>query len=271
MALNDYITEKPVIETNRLIIRELTSEDIPALKQWLADKAVYTYWGKGPSKAEKNPELLFAKTQRPTKSFHLGIEEKHSAKVIGDLYVYLIEKDRMAAVAIRIAPACQCQGYGSEALASMTRFCFENTELQRLWAQVDARNLSSQKMLEKCGYTKEGLVRQGRMVNSWCDYYLYGMLKSDVEAVIKRVREMEDLFDQLSMIAENDDETAMQTEDVRKAARRLARYLDSGLWLKDYQLDELGLLPKDLKRGVLSQDGLYDLLDEPAVKALLKD
>ncbi len=36
-------------------------------------------------------------------------------------------------------------------------------------------------------------------------------------------------------------------------------------------LDELGLLPEDLKRGVLSQDGLYDLLDEPIVKALLKD
>ena len=271
MALNDYITEKPVIETNRLIIREMTSEDIPALKQWLADKEVYTYWGKGPSKAEKNPELLFSKTQKPTRSFHLGIEEKRSGKVIGDLYVYLIEKDRMAAVAIRIAPTCQCQGYGSEALAAMTRFCFENTELQRLWAQVDARNLSSQRMMEKCGYTQEGLVRQGRMVNSWCDYYLYGMLKSDVEAVINRVGEMEALFDQLSMIVENDDQTARQNGDDRKAVRRLARYLDSGLWLKDYQLDELGLLPKDLKRGVLSQDGLYDLLDEPIVKALLKD
>ena len=40
----------------------------------------------------------------------------------------------------------------------------------------------------------------------------------------------------------------------------LAEYYDSGLWLSDYEADERGEIPKDLKRGVLSQDGLYDLL-----------
>ena len=42
----------------------------------------------------------------------------------------------------------------------------------------------------------------------------------------------------------------------------LREYMDSGLWLSDYEADERGELPKDLKRGVLSQDGLYDLLTE---------
>ena len=42
--------------------------------------------------------------------------------------------------------------------------------------------------------------------------------------------------------------------------RALERYQSSGLWLHDYQLDEQGLLPTDLKRGVLSEDGLYNLL-----------
>ena len=40
----------------------------------------------------------------------------------------------------------------------------------------------------------------------------------------------------------------------------LREYMDSGLWLSDYEADERGELPPDLKRGVLSQDGLYDLL-----------
>lgn len=44
--------------------------------------------------------------------------------------------------------------------------------------------------------------------------------------------------------------------------RILTEYYESGLWLKDYELDEKGLLPKELKRGVLSQDGLYNLLCE---------
>ena len=162
MALADYISSKPVIDTERLRIRSMCAGDVSALKEWLPDPSIYTYWGKGPSKVEKNPELLFEKEEKPTKSFHLGIEEKTSGKVIGDLYVYLIENDRMASVAIRLSPSCQGKGYGTEALSAMTKFCFENTELKRLWTEVDTRNIASQKMLEKCGYTREGLIRQGK-------------------------------------------------------------------------------------------------------------
>ncbi|MGI5978848.1 MAG: GNAT family N-acetyltransferase [Oscillospiraceae bacterium] len=179
MALADYIESKPVIDTPRLRIRPMCAADVPALKEWMPDKSIYTYWGKGPGKTDKDPELLFEKPRKPTKSFHLGIEDKASGKVIGDLWVYRIENDRMASVAIRLASACHGKGYGTQALSALTRFCFENTELQRLWAEVDVRNIPSQKMLEKCGYTKEGLVRQGKMVNTWCDYYVYGILASD--------------------------------------------------------------------------------------------
>jgi len=179
MSLADYIKSKPVIYTERLIIRPMCIGDVPALKEWLPDKSIYTYWGKAPSKAEKNPELLFEKPEQPTKSFHLGIAVKESDTVIGDIYVYLIENDRMASVAIRLAPNCQGKGFGTEALSAMTRFCFENTELKRLWTEVDVRNIPSQRMLEKCGYTKEGLIRQGKMVNTWCDYFIYGKLSTD--------------------------------------------------------------------------------------------
>lgn len=181
MALADYIHKKPVIETDRLIIRPMTITDVPALKKWMPDKSIYAYWGKSPGKAEKDPELLFEKTERISKSFHLGIVEKNDDEVIGDLWVYLIENDRMAQVAIRLSKEKHGRGFGTEALSAMTRFCFENTELQRLWSAVDVRNTASWKMLEKCGYTREGLIRQGKMVNVWCDYYIYGILKSDMQ------------------------------------------------------------------------------------------
>ena len=43
---------------------------------------------------------------------------------------------------------------------------------------------------------------------------------------------------------------------------KLEDYLSSGNWLKDYEADEAGLIPAGMKRGVLSEDGLYDLLHE---------
>ena len=179
MALADYIYQKPVIETERLRIRPMSAADVPALEEWMPDPSIYTYWGKGPSKGEKNPQLLFEKEEKPTKSLHLGIALKGADQVIGDIWVYLIENDRMASVAVRLSSKYQGNGYGTEALSAMTKFCFENTELKRLWTEVDTRNIASQKMLEKCGYTREGLIRQGKMVNTWCDYYIYGILSSD--------------------------------------------------------------------------------------------
>ena len=54
MALVNYINEKPVIETERLVLRSMMPSDIPALYEWMPDEKIYTYWGKG--------EILFAKT-----------------------------------------------------------------------------------------------------------------------------------------------------------------------------------------------------------------
>ena len=102
-------------------------EDVTDLKEWMPDKSIYTYWGKDPSKTERNPELLFEKEKKPTKSFHLGISVKDLDKVIGDLWVYLIENDRMASVAIRISKKYHGKGYGTEALSALCHRCFRRS------------------------------------------------------------------------------------------------------------------------------------------------
>ena len=43
---------------------------------------------------------------------------------------------------------------------------------------------------------------------------------------------------------------------------RLEDYYGSSKWIEDYEADERGELPPDLKRGVLAQDALYDLLED---------
>jgi len=181
MALADYIDRKPALTTERLTLRPLCPSDVPALEQWMPDKGIYAYWGKGPGKTDKQPALLFEKSEQPAKSFHLGIVQNADGLAIGELWVYLIEKDRMAKLAMRIGAPWQGRGYATEALREIVRFCFTETELQRLWTDADVRNIPSCRTLERCGFVREGTVRQGRMVNTWCDYHLYAMLKSDWE------------------------------------------------------------------------------------------
>ena len=59
MALADYIYNKPTIETDRIVIKPMTIEDITDLKEWMPDKSIYTYWGKGPGKTEKKSGAAF--------------------------------------------------------------------------------------------------------------------------------------------------------------------------------------------------------------------
>lgn len=179
--LKDYVENKPVLHTSRLTLRKMTANDIEDLRSWMSDREMYKYWGKSAGRADKDPSLLFAKPDKPTKSFHWGIQKNETGSVIGEMWVYLIENDRMAKVACRIAEKCKGNGYATEALMAAEEFCFENTELHRLWTDVDVRNVPSYRVLEKCGFIREGLIRQGKMVSTWCDYYIYGILREDWE------------------------------------------------------------------------------------------
>ena len=74
--------------------------------------------------------------------------------------------------------------------------------------------------------------------------------------MIQRIEQMEKIFDKVQNgIAENN-------VSIEEMVLELKIYYESGLWLSDYEADERGELPVGLKRGVLSQDGLYNLLCE---------
>lgn len=80
--------------------------------------------------------------------------------------------------------------------------------------------------------------------------------------VIARIQQMEQYMDELSKAVKNSPASIKEDAEFRRKVEILAEYMDSGQWLKDYEADERGELPADLKRGVLSQDGLYNLLEE---------
>jgi len=80
------------------------------------------------------------------------------------------------------------------------------------------------------------------------------------EFTIRRIEAMEAAFDRTAL-AVRMMESALDTyETVKVDIDRLTEYLESGAWCEDFEADEAGLVPTTLKRGVLSEDGLYDLL-----------
>ena len=79
------------------------------------------------------------------------------------------------------------------------------------------------------------------------DYVLVGFKEDSWKDIIRilRIKQMEERFDRRS-------------EEDKKI---LSSYYET-LWKDDFEADEKGLIPKDMKRGVLSEDGLYNLLQQ---------
>ena len=78
----------------------------------------------------------------------------------------------------------------------------------------------------------------------------------------ERVRKMEMYFDILQKTLNENPQAFRDDDSVKSMLMELTQYYDGGQWLNDYRLDEMGLIPRDLKRGVLAEDSVYNLLDD---------
>jgi len=175
----------PRLETDRLVLRELSKNDIEDLRKWLGHEEIYTYWGRKANKGEKNPELLFIDPRpnvhrKPSSDFIWGIERKDTNEVIGEIEVFDIENDRFGMVGYRIAPWLWNIGICTEAMMRVVDFIFSETAIDRLQGNVDVRNIGSNKVLEKSGFILEGTIRHGKMCSNYCDYNIWGLIRDDV-------------------------------------------------------------------------------------------
>lgn len=84
------------------------------------------------------------------------------------------------------------------------------------------------------------------------------------DIVCSRIAEMESYLDAVREAMEQNPQSWWKDAVIREKLRILEDYYENGQWLADYERDERGELPLELKRGVLSQDALYDLLEEAA-------
>ena len=79
---------------------------------------------------------------------------------------------------------------------------------------------------------------------------------------IERVKQMEQCLDKASVAVMQLSEALDKYVDAQEAIAKPGEYYDSEDWKQDFADDEAGRLPKDLKRGVLSEDGIWNLLSD---------
>ena len=78
--------------------------------------------------------------------------------------------------------------------------------------------------------------------------------------MIRRIEEMETRLNRAVHCLNQLEEALEQFEAVQEDIRILSAYYESPQWREDFEADEAHLLPADLPRGVLSEDGIYNVL-----------
>ncbi len=79
---------------------------------------------------------------------------------------------------------------------------------------------------------------------------------------ITRIQEMEAIYREASAILPALQAALDAYELLRPRLAELEAYYTSPLWRADFADDEAGKLPSDLPRGILSEDGIWNLLTD---------
>jgi RimJ/RimL family protein N-acetyltransferase len=118
------------------------------------------------------------------KCFFIGIFEKGSHQWVGQVYVEPTDWD-LPEFTIGFAADVNCEGKGyiSEAVAAVMRMLFINMGAHRIKSDCHENNVRSWRLLERCGFRREGHLRENKRNadGSFHGDYLYGLLRREFE------------------------------------------------------------------------------------------
>jgi len=173
------------IASNRLLLRKLSSADIPSLAKAADDALIAKMLGlPSPYTQEHAKQYVMISLQKweEAKSYNLAIVSKDDpTTILGMISLMDFDQPRYKAeVGYWMSAAGRSQGLMTEAVAILTDYAFTKLGLQRLEGRVDADNLASQTVLKKNGFTLEGnLRRRGFRGEKRFDEYWFGLLRSE--------------------------------------------------------------------------------------------
>ncbi len=173
----------PVLSTPRLRLRQFRADDAEAMHECFADPEAMRFWN-------QPTYTRLVETERSVRSFidctpsyyrFWAVTEAGDDRCLGlvnyhDGHI----RSRRASIGYIINPARHRQGFAMEAVSVMLDFCFVELGLHRLQAFIHPDNTASIALIEKLGFSREGLLRDNLRVGEvWRDDVLYALLANN--------------------------------------------------------------------------------------------
>ncbi|MFC5602469.1 GNAT family N-acetyltransferase [Sporosarcina koreensis] len=177
----------PVLETNRLLLRRIEKDDAHDIFTYLSDIEVMKHYGTKPFqtvdeaiKAISKYESLF----NENRGVRWGITIKEDNKVIGSCAFHnMVSEHFRTDISFVLSKDFWGRGIAQEALKAVIKYGFEYLNINRIEAVIEPSNVPSQKLVERLGFSKEGVLRSYEYFDGkFDDLYMFSLLKSDFDS-----------------------------------------------------------------------------------------
>ena len=176
------------IATRRLVLSDLVPDDLPSLRQVARDPDFRKYVLIWLDTEDQIEDFLRHAMDEAGSENRLDYIHAARAKETGAFAgLTFIEIDRQypgtAEVGIVLLPEFCRNGYGTEILDAYLRFGFQELGMHRVYGKCDALNQPSARLMERCGLTYEGTIREHVWLRDhWRSTKYFGMLAGEYAA-----------------------------------------------------------------------------------------
>jgi ribosomal-protein-alanine N-acetyltransferase len=172
----------PTLETERLVLREISKDDTESIFACFSNDNVTQYYGQDTLENIEQAAAFvdfFSNSYKEKRGIRWGIEVKGTKGIIGTVgFNAWSTKHKRAEIGYEIHPIQWRKGYTFEAVSKVIEYGFGDLGLTRVGAVVFTDNEASNKLLTKVGFQKEGVLRDYMYQNGEAyDTYVYSLLK----------------------------------------------------------------------------------------------
>lgn len=164
-----------LLESPRLLYRELLTNDVPLLFEMDSNREVHRYLGNSPLQTPEEAEAVILMIQKQYRENGIGrwaLIEKQSREFLGWAGLKLVKEEingytNFYDLGFRLKPNYWGRGYATEAATSLVKYASEILKLKNLYAFVDEGNKASIRVLEKSGLKNEGRFLYEHQAHFW--------------------------------------------------------------------------------------------------------
>lgn len=170
------------LETARLLLRPFRLEDAEScLRNWASDPEVYRWI----SQKAMTPQEVFQwlstaeEAYKHPETYYWAIVEKESGEVLGEILVdSFSSRNGWCELDWKIGRPFWGKGYATEAASAVLRYSRDRVGFHRIQAKCCVGNRASERVMQKLGMSKEGVLREYFQVQDgyWLDVVLYALL-----------------------------------------------------------------------------------------------